>query len=528
MSDFLSKFTLDQYADMVKKEEKEKAEGLVSEETPKAQRLPDNIEDEDFVPPEPEVTAPKPEPEAEPSAEPVISSTEDVPDEPVRTEALRVEEVDAPAPPPAGPPTPPPEPEKTRRTPPPARHTYADEETVIDPSYKGKQRRKYIILSVVGVLLLLLLAFGIYRFTHVRMPDFTGKNVSEARVWGAQNRVEFLLNQEHSKENAVNTVISQSGTENKMVRKGSTVTLVTSLGADPDEHIPLPAFDTFSVEQARQWAEENQANNFSVVNQYSDTVEAGRFVSLNITDKSVTPETYKRKDTAIAYFSRGPEVFEKNIAVPEFVGRARAEVDNWVNSNSIQLTVKEVTSNSVEAGQVISQSVPKGEKVAKNDPFEITVSLGQPIIVPDFHDYNMTNAGEVTGVTPVVHTRYNDLIPYGKLISQSLLPGTKLSDKDNKSVVVVYSLGLPYLKDLRDTNEGELQKFFFEEFQSKGANVTYTVRYIKSHQPKGTVIYQSTYESLIPLTFNVRLTVSLGDGTSDDPTVDLPEGKPKD
>ena len=55
MSDFLSKFTRDQYADMVKKEEKEKAEGTAPEEAPRSQRLPDNIEDENGFVPEPPV-----------------------------------------------------------------------------------------------------------------------------------------------------------------------------------------------------------------------------------------------------------------------------------------------------------------------------------------------------------------------------------------------------------------------------------------------------------------------------------------
>jgi serine/threonine-protein kinase len=141
----------------------------------------------------------------------------------------------------------------------------------------------------------------------------------------------------------------------------------------------------------------------------------------------------------------------------------------------------------------------------------------------------MDNASEAVGVTTIIHTRYDEYIPYGNLISQSILPGTKLSDKDDKTIMVVYSLGLPYLKDLRGTtNEGELQKLFFDEFQSKGANITYTVNYVQSSSPKGTVIYQSTYESLVPLNFNVRLTISLGDGTSDDPSVELPSGKPKD
>lgn len=519
MSDFLNKFTRDKYAEMVKQEEREKEEGVVKEEPVKTARIPEEAVDPDYVlpaepapPVEEEVSEPLATPAEEPEALKETAATEPVPS-PKEAEKA-----------PAGPPTPPEEKPKKRITPPPvAPSRHSEEETVIDPSYRAKRRNKIIALAAVGLILLLLLAFGIYRFTHVRMPNFIGRTISDARVWGAQNRVEFLLEQTYSNEHDVNTVISQGGTQGDMVRKGSTVPLQSSLGPDPEEVLPMPEFQTFSAEQARAWKEENKANNFSVINQYSDTVEAGRFVSLSISDRNVTPESYRRKDTAIAYFSRGPEVFEKNINVPVFTGKTRAEAEAWANTNGLKLTVEEVTSSTVEPGFVVSQSVPAAEKVARNDPFKISVSVGKATVVPNFGHYNMANAGEVTSVNVQMLTRYSDTAPYGQLISQSIAAGTQLTDKDDKTVTVIYSLGLPYLRDLRDTtNEGELQKLFFDEFQSKGADVTYTVNYVRSPVPKGTVIHQSTYESLIPLSFHVRLTVSRGDGSSYDPSVDAP------
>jgi hypothetical protein len=78
-------------------------------------------------------------------------------------------------------------------------------------------------------------------------------------------------------------------------------------------------------------------------------------------------------------------------------------------------------------------------------------------------------------------------------------------------VEVIYSQGQPYLNDLRGTTvEGELPKLFFEEYQSKGANINYAVYYVDGEEPKGTVVKMSHYGQFLPLECTVEIGISRG------------------
>ena len=67
------------------------------------------------------------------------------------------------------------------------------------------------------------------------------------------------------------------------------------------------------------------------------------------------------------------------------------------------------------------------------------------------------------------------------------------------------------MKDLRGTMvEGGLQKYFHDEFQSKGVNVHYVIRQVDSDQPKGTVVGMSHFSEYIPLNLTVSIDISLG------------------
>ncbi len=87
---------------------------------------------------------------------------------------------------------------------------------------------------------------------------------------------------------------------------------------------------------------------------------------------------------------------------------------------------------------------------------------------------------------------------YGSL-SQSEEAGKEYSESDIlPTVKVVYSLGRPYLKDIRFKQRRRLTKLFFDEYKSKGANVYYEIYYVDSAEPKGTVVEMSRYGEFIP------------------------------
>lgn len=390
-----------------------------------------------------------------------------------------------------------------------------DEFIETDPTYKKTQQKKYFLMGV-GILVAgLILFFGYYQLTHVKVPNFEGKELSEVREWTAENGVKLQVEQKYDFDKDANIIIHQN-VKNKKIKKGNELVVDASLGADPEEKISLPDFKTMKLNEAKQWIEEQKADNLAIIEEYSDKIAATEYIKFEITNKDVKAEDYKRKDKAKVYFSKGKEVFEKDISVPDFAGKMKEEATDWAKKNEIDLKIEEVDSDSIEIGKIISQSVGKDTKIAKKDAMSITISTGKALVVPDFSQFTAEEAeSKANGLQVQVKQVFNDSVPYGGFISQSVEIGKKYKEKDEKPTIqVVYSSGKPYIKDLRDnTLEGDLQKIFYEEYQSKGANITYQVNYVDSTVTKGTVVNMSKYNEFAPINYVVQISISKGNLT---------------
>lgn len=460
MSDFLSNFNKDKYDDLANEPSKKK-EKSHEEKDQKEEKLDQPVEQVDEVDSD----------QTTPTQDPLISSTPSVSRESYRRDT--------------------------------------DEDVEIDPDYRKKKKRQ-IILILFGVAFLSVLLFFVYHLlVHVKVEDFVDKPIGDARAWARDNGVEVAVEQEYSLEYGTNQIMSQSVVAGDKIRKGRTLELVSSLGPDPDENIPLPDFSEMSQIEAENWIDENKASNLRVVMEYSDDIEAGDFIKLAIRDSGIDESEYRRKDSAAVYYSRGEEVFEKNITVPDFIGKPKEEVDEWVEQNEIEMTYKEADSDEIEIGHIISQSIEAEDQVAKRDEMEVVVSLGEAAIVPDFRELTADEAASnYPELEVTVKEQYHANVGYGKLISQSIEPETKLIGDDDKRVTVIYSIGKPYLKDLRGQLEGDLPQLFFEEFQSKGANIKYTVKTVNSWEEKGEIVAMSKYNEFVPMNYTVEISIS--------------------
>lgn len=381
-----------------------------------------------------------------------------------------------------------------------------------DPTYKNKRNRKFIFIGLGSLTAVLLLFFGYYQMTHVKVPDFEGKELSEVREWTTENGVKLQVEQKYDFDKEVNVIIRQS-VKNKKIKKGKKLVVDASLGADPEESVSLPDFKSMKVDTAKNWISEQKADNLAVIEEYSDKVPAGDYLKFELTNKDVQPEKYKRKDKGKLYFSKGKEVFKKDISMPDFAGKSKEEATEWAKKNDITLKVDEIDSEKVENGKIISQSIGKDTKVAKKESMAITVSLGKALVVPDFSQFNAEEAeSKANGLQVQVKQLFSDAVPYGRFISQSVEIGKKYTEKAEKPMIqVVYSSGKPYIKDLRDsTLEGDLQKIFYDEYQSKGANISYQVYYIDSNVTKGTVVKMSQYNEFVLVDSVIQIGISKG------------------
>jgi len=462
MSDFLSKFNKDKYQDMVDEQEDKKEKDGTDRET--------GPQDEHHSQQEEETSAAEIEESVPKQTPPFVSE------------------------------------------PPPSRKSYRhdlEEDVEIDEDYHRKKRKQMLLIIIGAVLAFILIFFIYYMLVHVKVDDFVDKPVSEARAWAKENGVEIELEQEYSMEYDTNQIVSQSVPAGKKIKKGKTLELTGSLGPDPEEVIPLADFSEMSQDEAANWIEEHKAENLQMVMEYSDDVEAGEFIKLTIKDSGIDEADYQRRDSAAVYYSRGEEVYEKNITIPDFTGNAKEEVEKWAETNEIEMTYKEAPSDSVEAGNIISQSEAAEEKIAKKEKMEVVVSAGIAVTVPNFGELTPDEAAaNYPDLDVTVKQVFHAEVPYGRLISQSIEADTKLADKDNKSVTVVYSQGKPYLQDFRGQLEGDLPRLFYEEYQSKGADIKYIVKFVDSQEIKGTVVRMSKFNEFVPMSYTVEISIS--------------------
>lgn len=399
---------------------------------------------------------------------------------------------------------------------------FQNEETEFDPTYKKKQQKKYALIGSGSVLAVLLLSFLYYQLTHVKVPDFVEKEISAVRTWGNEEGVKIEVEQTYNFDVPVNQVIDQGVKANKKIRKGKTLTIKGSLGPNPEDKLTLPDFSKMTVTEAKKWIEENKAENTTLIENYDETVAKGKFIKQEFGNKELKAEDYQRKDRLMVYYSKGVEVFEKDIEVPDFTGKTLAEVEEWAKKNGVKLNAVKDFSNTVALNLVISQETAAKTKIAKNDTFTLSVSKGKALEVPDYSQYTTEEASQLQGKVPaVIKNMYSDVVPFGQFISQSVAAGEQYDETDDiPTVVVVYSQGKPYLKDLRGSvSEGDLAQLFFDEYQSKGAYVNYSVYYVDSSQPKGTVVEMSAYGQFIGMEATIWIGISLGNLTETVPVV---------
>lgn len=407
-----------------------------------------------------------------------------------------------------------------------------------DPTYQGKRRRKQLLLGLIGVGGVVVAGFAYYAIAYTALPNFTGKPVSEARTWAREQQVKVTSEQVYSLTDDVNGVIKQSPAPKKKIKKQQTLHLVTSLGPDPEELIALPDFSRLSKTELADWKQSVKGENVTLIEEFDSKVPAGKFLREEFKNTDVTRDTYKRGDQLIIYLSKGKEVFKKDIAMPDFKGKSKKEVEKWAKSNLMSITFKEVASETVEEDAVVSQSIPPEEKIAKETKLTMELSFGKGAVIPDFATLTPETAATVPGLTVQVQERFTEGVPYGGLVSQSVAPGETVALATEPVVRVVYSVGRPYLKAYFDQTEGDLAKAFFEDYRSKGANITYTTYYVDSAEERGKVVKMSHYHTYVGMTDTVSIGISNGRFAADpgatpvepesDPTALDPSGKTSD
>lgn len=266
----------------------------------------------------------------------------------------------------------------------------------------------------------------------VTMPDIVGKSVDEAtEILNKSGLGIKVASYEYSDVIEKDCILSQNKEEGEEVEKNTTINVVVSKG---EEAISVPSVIGLSEDEAK-----NTLEDYGLLvkreYEYSDTIEAGNVIKTSPDNGA----DIQKGDTVTIIVSRGKEVIE--VSVPDL--RNKNESDARAALSAVGLnagTVSETYSDSVSAGNVISQGYSAGTTVEEGTSVDFVLSLGrQKVSVP-----NLTGKTEVeanaalsaVGLGAMAMYENSNDIPEGVVIRQNAAEGQMLDPGTVVSFVV--------------------------------------------------------------------------------------------
>ena len=230
--------------------------------------------------------------------------------------------------------------------------------------------RKWWAYAILGVLLLGLLAFGIYQLTQpddttqVQVPDVVGEDFGTAER--ALTNEGFTVAEPVEKTDPdvpKGEVISQDPEAGSDADKGSEVTLTVSSGPD---QVTIPQLTGFSYQEAKQLLESDKYGLQVKKNEQENSAPENEVINSNPPGGSKVD----KGSTVTLLVSQG------QATVPNLVGMDVDDAENALENAGLKASTNEESSDTVPEGQVIAQSVPQGQQRPRGSTIQLTVSSG--------------------------------------------------------------------------------------------------------------------------------------------------------
>ncbi len=388
---------------------------------------------------------------------------------------------------------------KTFRAPPPP------------PPTDKKMNMKPIIYSVAGIvaiaLTIILIVF--LTSTSVVVPDTTGWTESDAKLWATENSVIIRTNEEFSDEIESGVVISQSPDSGETLAGGEFLELVISAGPDLSVLVEVPDIESMTATEVEAWAEENLMTKVRVLTENSQTVEAGKVISITLNDNTVLGEEIRRDSPLYVVYSSGPDE-NSTVELPDFRTMTVDEAELFATENKLILEIEEVYHDTMPEGTIITQSIKAEEKVQSSETIKLTVSLGKKILVPDFSQFDADTAqlkASQLGIAVTVKHIYASSSK-DSFVSQSIATGTLYEGEE--IVKLTYSLGNKVLLPSFVGQGKDAIENFIAPLNAEGANLSVNVTYTASAQPAGTILTQNKENVNVGVYETIYIVVSEG------------------
>lgn len=268
--------------------------------------------------------------------------------------------------------------------------SFQEEERVAIVKEKKPLNKKVLIIVLVALIILLGLGYFLFLAPKIEMPDFVGQTKTDVAAWVKQQGIEtsgIIFDEEYNFDNDKDTVLSQSIKPDTKVKNDVKLTIVLSLGADPDELIRVPDIASMNKSEIKEWISENKLTKTKVNIQYNESVPEEEVIDFAFS--GCDEDSFTRSSTLKINVSKGPAPAGK-VTVEDFSKKIFEQAETWAKNNKVELVKKEAYSDKIEKGYIISQSIEAGKAMSEGDTLEVTVSLGKAITMADFSTMSLS------------------------------------------------------------------------------------------------------------------------------------------
>lgn len=379
-----------------------------------------------------------------------------------------------------------------------------------DKTYLKKKKKQKIITIIVSIVIAITISLLVIFSQIVEVPNFVNGLNTIATKWGKNNDIEIIEEEQYDTKITERIVISQSIKDGSRIFKKSSIKIIVSKGKDPNEKISVPEKDSATASDIKAWKEENDLSNVTIKEEHSSEIETGKIIKYEFENIATNETNFTRSDKLTIIVSKG----EKVLNMEDFTSKTQTEAEKWCQENNVIYEVKEKFSDTIENGKIISQSVENGQELTDDTTIVFEVSIGAGIKIPNYSKVSSDEAQELSDKVKLkIKNVYNMNVSYGKLISQSVKAGTTKKETDNE-VTLTYSLGKPYFSNMNGISESEIAKTFYE-YNQKGVNFTYTIKYVDSSEEKGKIVWTSKCNEFVTLKEEIEIHVSNGSKNDD-------------
>lgn len=271
---------------------------------------------------------------------------------------------------------------------------------------KPKKKQSNPVAMVAGVLLALLLLFGVafggskikdilttnQEMSAVEMVDLIGKDVSEAKDFAASNDLDLGIEEKESDEGLKpGTILAQSVEAGQVLKKGDrfSVTIAKDI-----EKIVVPDLENMTISEA-QSALRNLGLKLVVdKTEYNDQVPSERIIR-----QKPDAETEIEKNASVhVVISKGQDA--KMTVVPNLKGVTLDKAKALLAEQGLKLgNVEEREDITVGPGEVVWQQYNSGNQIPAGSRVDIILSKRPEPEEPEEEPTEDDNSGENTGVT---------------------------------------------------------------------------------------------------------------------------------